>query len=46
MIPRSSLTPMTQSDIALYRVENRVALITVNDPDRRNAAIHDHASAQ
>lgn len=28
---------MTQSDLVLYRVEHHVALITVNDPDRRNA---------
>jgi enoyl-CoA hydratase len=28
---------MTQSDLVLYRVDDQVALITVNDPDRRNA---------
>lgn len=28
---------MAQSDFVLLRVDNRVALITVNDPDRRNA---------
>lgn len=28
---------MTQSDLVLYSAENGVALITVNDPDRRNA---------
>ncbi|WP_407662713.1 enoyl-CoA hydratase-related protein [Mycobacterium tilburgii] len=28
---------MAQSDFVLFRMENRVALITVNDPDRRNA---------
>jgi len=28
---------MAQSDFVLFSVENRVALITVNDPDRRNA---------
>jgi enoyl-CoA hydratase len=28
---------MTQSDPVLYTVDERVALITVNDPDRRNA---------
>ncbi|CAN5495165.1 enoyl-CoA hydratase [soil metagenome] len=28
---------MATSDLVLYRVDNRVALITVNDPDRRNA---------
>jgi enoyl-CoA hydratase len=28
---------MAQSDLVLYGVEDRVALITVNDPDRRNA---------
>ncbi|OBI30160.1 enoyl-CoA hydratase [Mycobacterium sp. E1386] len=28
---------MAQSDLVLFTVENRVALITVNDPDRRNA---------
>ena len=25
------------ADLVLYSVDNRVALITVNDPDRRNA---------
>ncbi|OMC53681.1 enoyl-CoA hydratase [Mycobacterium sp. IS-836] len=28
---------MTQSDLVLYRVDEHVAVITVNDPDRRNA---------
>ncbi|MDQ2627353.1 MAG: enoyl-CoA hydratase, partial [Actinomycetota bacterium] len=28
---------MTQSDLVLFSVADRVALITVNDPDRRNA---------
>jgi len=28
---------MAQSDLVLFRVDNHVALITVNDPDRRNA---------
>ena len=28
---------MAQSELILYNVTNRVALITVNDPDRRNA---------
>ena len=28
---------MTQSGLVLFSVENHVALITVNDPDRRNA---------
>jgi enoyl-CoA hydratase len=28
---------MAQSDLVLFSVENHVALITVNDPDRRNA---------
>ncbi|OBI16440.1 enoyl-CoA hydratase [Mycobacterium sp. E2497] len=28
---------MAQSDLVLFTVDNRVALITVNDPDRRNA---------
>ncbi len=28
---------MAQSDLVLFAVENHVALITVNDPDRRNA---------
>lgn len=28
---------MTDSDLVLYRVTERVALVTVNDPDRRNA---------
>lgn len=28
---------MAQADLVLYRVAERVALITVNDPDRRNA---------
>lgn len=28
---------MAQPDLVLYRVANRVALVTVNDPDRRNA---------
>ncbi|MFZ1162047.1 enoyl-CoA hydratase-related protein, partial [Mycobacterium sp.] len=28
---------MPQSDLVLYSVENHVAVLTVNDPDRRNA---------
>ncbi|HEU0189808.1 MAG TPA: enoyl-CoA hydratase [Mycobacterium sp.] len=28
---------MTESDLVLFNVDNRVALLTVNDPDRRNA---------
>lgn len=28
---------MAQSDLVLYSVDNHVALVTVNDPDRRNA---------
>ncbi|KIU15936.1 enoyl-CoA hydratase [Mycolicibacterium llatzerense] len=28
---------MTTSSVVQYRVENRVAIVTVNDPDRRNA---------
>src|ERR1700722_18722948 len=28
---------MPQSDLVLFTVDNHVALITVNDPDRRNA---------
>ncbi|TXI54067.1 enoyl-CoA hydratase-related protein, partial [Mycolicibacter arupensis] len=28
---------MSRSDLVLYSVTDRVALITVNDPDRRNA---------
>lgn len=28
---------MAESDLVLYSVDNRVAVITVNDPDRRNA---------
>lgn len=36
---------MTRSDLVLFRVDNRVALITVNDPDRRNA-VSDAMSAQ
>ena len=28
---------MPQSDLVLFSVNNRVALITVNDPERRNA---------
>lgn len=36
---------MPPSDLVLYRVDNRVALITVNDPDRRNA-VTDAMSAQ
>lgn len=35
---------MAESDLVLYRVDNRVALITVNDPDRRNA-VTDESSA-
>lgn len=29
--------PMTEPELVEYRVDDRVALITVNDPDRRNA---------
>jgi enoyl-CoA hydratase len=29
--------PMPQSDLVLFSVDNHVALITVNDPERRNA---------
>jgi enoyl-CoA hydratase len=36
---------MAQSDLVLYSVADHVALITVNDPDRRNA-ITDQMSAQ
>jgi enoyl-CoA hydratase len=36
---------MSQSDLVLFNVDNHVALITVNDPDRRNA-ITDPMSAQ
>lgn len=32
---------MTQQDLVLYSVGDRVALITVNDPDRRNAVTAD-----
>ena len=28
---------MTRSDLVVYRVDDRVALVTVNDPERRNA---------
>ncbi|GAB7146708.1 enoyl-CoA hydratase [Mycobacterium riyadhense] len=35
---------MVESDLVLYSVDKRVALITVNDPDRRNA-ITDEISA-
>lgn len=28
---------MVQSDLVLFSITNRVAVITVNDPDRRNA---------
>src|ERR1700751_992371 len=28
---------MVQTELVLFSIENRVALITVNDPDRRNA---------
>ncbi|WP_198157866.1 enoyl-CoA hydratase-related protein, partial [Mycobacterium celatum] len=28
---------MAQPDLVLYRADDRVALITVNDPERRNA---------
>src|ERR1700678_830764 len=28
---------MAQSDLVLFRADNHVALITVNDPERRNA---------
>jgi enoyl-CoA hydratase len=36
---------MSQSDLVLFRAENHVALITVNDPDRRNA-VTDEMSKQ
>jgi len=36
---------MPQSDLVLYRVDNHVALITVNDPERRNA-VTDEMSTQ
>ncbi len=36
---------MARSDLVLYRVDNHVALITINDPDRRNA-VSDAMSAQ
>src|ERR1700742_4583377 len=29
--------PMSQSDLVLFSIDNHVALITVNDPERRNA---------
>src|SRR6202000_3409157 len=37
--------PMSQSDLVLFSVDNHVALITVNDPDRRNA-VNDEMSRQ
>ncbi len=36
---------MTSSDLVLYAVSDKVALVTVNDPDRRNA-VTDAMSAQ
>ncbi|MDT5293015.1 MAG: enoyl-CoA hydratase, partial [Mycobacterium sp.] len=33
------------SDLVLTQVEDRVALITVNDPDRRNAVTADISAA-
>jgi enoyl-CoA hydratase len=33
------------SDLVLYSVENRVALVTVNDPDRRNAVTEEMSVA-
>ena len=36
---------MPQSDLVQVNVDNRVALITVNDPDRRNA-VNDEMSRQ
>ena len=36
---------MSQSDLVLFSVDNHVALITVNDPDRRNA-VTDEMSRQ
>lgn len=36
---------MASADPVLYQVDDRVALITVNDPDRRNA-VTDAMSAQ
>jgi hypothetical protein len=35
--PRSTLTRTTRSDLVLFSIDNHVALITVNDPDRRTA---------
>jgi len=35
--PPRTVTRVAQPDSVLYRVDARVALITVNDPDRRNA---------
>src|SRR6185312_5162368 len=35
--PNPEVPDMAQSDLVLLDVDNRVALITVNDPDRRNA---------
>jgi enoyl-CoA hydratase len=37
--------PMSPSDLVLFSVDSRVALITVNDPDRRNA-VTDEISRQ
>ncbi|MDT5306810.1 MAG: enoyl-CoA hydratase, partial [Mycobacterium sp.] len=36
---------MSGSDLVLFSVDNHVALITVNDPDRRNA-VTDEMSTQ
>src|SRR6201992_2426702 len=37
--------PMSPSDLVLFSIDNHVALITVNDPDRRNA-VTDEMSEQ
>ncbi|GFG75277.1 enoyl-CoA hydratase [Mycobacterium botniense] len=36
---------MTQADLVLYHVDNRIALITVNDPGRRNAVTAEMSTA-
>jgi enoyl-CoA hydratase len=35
--------PTAQPDLNLFSVDNHVALITVNDPDRRNALTDESA---
>ncbi len=35
---------MAQTELVLFSIENRVALITVNDPDRRNALTDEMSS--